>query len=346
MDLFSFIHSCVHKSRADVLSDHLLRFLLPDTTVLDIGSGDGLLGNLLQARGKGLEVRGIDVLVRSRTHIPVLSFDGIKIPFEDNAFDFALLVDVLHHAEDPMLVLRDANRVARRGVVVKDHVKHGVVSWYTLRFMDWFGNARHSVNLPYNYWTQAQWQDAISQMGWKIVRWEDDLGLYPGLADFVFGRRLHFIGYFQMDALPAVSQNETGTVRRENDPEDSDSVWEQAYQDFENPRKEIRKFKRRLRKIGATRWPRSVGIVELFCGRGNGLHALTQMGFSNLAGADLSPSLLRKYRGKAKCYLCDCRKLPFKDHSYDVVIIQGGLHHLPALTEDLAACLCEISRVL
>jgi ubiquinone/menaquinone biosynthesis C-methylase UbiE len=303
------------------------------------------LGYMLQKRGTGLKVQGIDVLPRGKTYIPVLPFDGISIPYPNKSFDFALLVDVLHHTDDPRLLLREADRVARRGVIIKDHVTSGVFSWYTLRFMDWVGNARYSVRLPYNYWTQAQWHEAVSRLGWKTNQWEHDLGLYPIPADFVFGRRLHFIGRFTADV--AVDDSKTGeTTNSDDGAECCSSLWEQAYQEFETPREEIQKFKSRLRKLGATWWPRSVKIIELFCGRGNGLHALMQLGFSNLEGADLSPNLLKKYSGQTKCYVCDCRKLPFEDATYDVVIIQGGLHHLAELPADLAACLDEIHRVL
>ena len=42
----------------------------------------------------------------------------------------------------------------------------------------------------------------------------------------------------------------------------------------------------------------------------------------------------------------DCRQLPFKDGSKDVAIVQGGLHHLPVLPDDLERTLSEIHRVL
>lgn len=122
--------------------------------------------------------------------------------------------------------------------------------------------------------------------------------------------------------------------------------WEEAYARFETPQQEIAKFIRRLQKAGAANWGKEAKVVELFCGRGNGLHALERLGFRNLEGADLSESLLAKYSGLAKCYVCDCRSLPFEDESRDIIIIQGGLHHLPAIPEDLALTLREMRRVL
>ena len=122
--------------------------------------------------------------------------------------------------------------------------------------------------------------------------------------------------------------------------------WEAAYLRFETPGQEIRKFVKRLMIVGAARWPRDAEIVELFCGRGNGLHALSELGFTRLAGVDLSFSLLNQYRGLGKVCVSDCRKLPFKDQCKDFVVIQGGLHHLSTLPDDLEQTLSETHRVL
>ena len=126
----------------------------------------------------------------------------------------------------------------------------------------------------------------------------------------------------------------------------SPDPWEAAYLRFETPKQEIQKFVSRLRKLGAAQWPRNAEIVELFCGRGNGLNALERLGFTNVEGVDLSPRLIAQYRGSAKCFVGDCRQLPFADRSKDVLIVQGGLHHLPALPEDLEKTFSEMQRVL
>jgi len=126
-------------------------------------------------------------------------------------------------------------------------------------------------------------------------------------------------------------------------PEDP---WESAYLRFETPEQEIQKFVKRLLKLGAKEWPRESEIVELFCGRGNGLQALRLLGFTRIEGADFSASLLAQYRGDARCHVCDCRQLPFLDRSKDVLIVQGGLHHLQLLPDDLAQTFAQMHRVL
>jgi ubiquinone/menaquinone biosynthesis C-methylase UbiE len=122
--------------------------------------------------------------------------------------------------------------------------------------------------------------------------------------------------------------------------------WEAAYLRFETPEEEIHKFIGRLNRLGARQWPRDAEIVELFCGRGSGLIALQRLGFTRLEGVDLSPRLIAEYKGPAKCIVADCRKLPFQDRSKDVLVVQGGLHHLNSLPQDLEQTFSEMKRVL
>src|SRR5260370_5283547 len=126
----------------------------------------------------------------------------------------------------------------------------------------------------------------------------------------------------------------------------SPDPWEAAYLRFESPEEEIQKFLGRLARLGASLWPRDAEIVELFCGRGNGLIALERLGFTRIEGVDLSPRLVAQYHGPAKCIVADCRKLPFAARTKDVLIVQGGLHHLPALPDDLDQTFSEMQRVL
>jgi SAM-dependent methyltransferase len=125
-----------------------------------------------------------------------------------------------------------------------------------------------------------------------------------------------------------------------------DPRWEDAYRRFESPQTEVRKFRKRLIRLGARDWPRDARILDLFCGRGNGLAALASLGFTNLSGVDLSEDLLRSCTGDARLYLGDCRDLHLPDGSVEIAIVQGGLHHLPELPADLERTLYEVRRVL
>ena len=127
---------------------------------------------------------------------------------------------------------------------------------------------------------------------------------------------------------------------------DATAIWEQAYARFETPRQERSKFRKRLLRLGAQQWPKTECIGEMFCGRGNGLHALSELGFTDISGIDLSPSLLAQYHGSARTYVADCRDTGLPAQKFDRLIVQGGLHHLAVLPGDLAQTLNEFSRLL
>ncbi len=165
----SLHYGYVHQPRVRRLGELLTRLLPQGVSVLDVGCGDGLLGRRIQELRPDVEFCGIDVLIRENTHIPVKHFDGQAIPESDGAFDVVLMVDVLHHTDDPMILLREAARVARHGVLIKDHTRDGFLAGPTLRFMDYVGNSHYGVSLPFNYWPKRRWLDAFHNLGLAVT---------------------------------------------------------------------------------------------------------------------------------------------------------------------------------
>ena len=179
--------------RVGVLARHFAGLLPAGARVLDVGCGDGRVARAVMDLRPDVAIRGIDVLLRGATAIPVEPFDGRRIPHRDGAFDCAMFVDVLHHAADPAALLGEAARVSRGSLLIKDHLLDARLSSLRLRFMDWVGNARHGVALPYNYWPRKRWDEAFAALGLAPSSWDEDLDIYPPWADWLFGGRLHFI---------------------------------------------------------------------------------------------------------------------------------------------------------
>jgi SAM-dependent methyltransferase len=172
----------------------LLADILPvGASALDVGCGDGQIDQSLLEKRPDLRIEGTDVLVRRNTAIPVVPFDGAKLPHADKSFDVVMFVDVLHHTDDPKILLREAVRVARQALVIKDHYLEGFFAGPRLRFMDYVGNSRFGVRLPYNYWSRKRWSQALTELrvapAQEIIR----LGLYPWPFDYLFGASLHFL---------------------------------------------------------------------------------------------------------------------------------------------------------
>ncbi|MGY8802726.1 MAG: class I SAM-dependent methyltransferase [bacterium] len=201
MTIAEHIHeSYGFERRVRVLSGHLASLFPKDANVLDVGCGDGTIDTLLMQLRPDITIEGIDILVRPETKIPVREFDGRVIPVADNSFDAVVFVDVLHHSEDATQLLREARRVARECVVIKDHRRDGFLAEQTLRFMDDVGNKRFGVDLPYNYWSHAEWHAAFSEVGLGVREWQQRLEIYPWPASMLFDRGLHYVA--QLGVVP------------------------------------------------------------------------------------------------------------------------------------------------
>jgi SAM-dependent methyltransferase len=189
----SLHQALVFGRRTRVLAERLSALLPPGASVLDVGCGDGTIASLILLHRPDISIRGIDVLIRPETKIPVDPFDGEHLPYGDKTFDVVSFIDVLHHTNDPTVLLKEAKRVARTTVALKDHTMDGILAYQTLRFMDWVGNASHGIALPYNYWPESRWRLTFDAIGLRIAQWQPQLGLYPFPASLIFERGLHFV---------------------------------------------------------------------------------------------------------------------------------------------------------
>ncbi|MDQ7831809.1 MAG: class I SAM-dependent methyltransferase [Desulfovibrionaceae bacterium] len=92
--------------------------------LLEVGCGTGIFLEVLHHAG--FDVTGLDkspaMLEAARTRMGSLADlhlgDAEHLPFDDNEFDFAVLLTVLEFCPDPGLALREAARVARKGLII------------------------------------------------------------------------------------------------------------------------------------------------------------------------------------------------------------------------------------
>jgi glycosyltransferase involved in cell wall biosynthesis len=80
--------------------------------ILDVGSGEGLT---FIPHASGMDVVHLDVDVYSIENF--VRGDGLHLPFRDKSFNTVCLGEVLEHVSDPLLLLREAVRVAWGRVV-------------------------------------------------------------------------------------------------------------------------------------------------------------------------------------------------------------------------------------
>lgn len=216
MSLFDRVHDgYVHRRRTDVLAQQIAALVPPDASVLDVGSGDGLIARKVLDRRPDLRLRAVEVLVRPDQHVPVEQFDGRSLPFPESSFDAVTLVDVLHHADDAVALLGEASRVSRGIVVVKDVMAEGALSTQTLHLMERLANAAHGISIPDTFWTREEWDAAFARLGLTVELWQGHLGLYPFPASLVFERRFHFVARLNGALRPTATGRMEDGARRD-----------------------------------------------------------------------------------------------------------------------------------
>ena len=128
---------------AETPSEAVLAFLLDraGSTVVDVGCGHGAYAERLAGSGRAVTGTEIDpdkvAAARSRGVESVLT-DGSSLPFDDDSFETAVLVDVLEHVDRPAALLGEAVRVARTNVLVtvpnvgeyERLARYGITYWH------------------------------------------------------------------------------------------------------------------------------------------------------------------------------------------------------------------------
>jgi len=81
-------------------------------SILDIGGNQGHV-----FRGTGLDVTLLDINEFEPCEFPQVVADAHSLPFADNSFDITCLLEIMEHVHNPILVEREAARVARKKVI-------------------------------------------------------------------------------------------------------------------------------------------------------------------------------------------------------------------------------------
>ncbi len=137
---------------------HLLLRMLPPLVVADLGSGEGLIAELMARRCQHViavdnSEKMVDFGARKakKNGLKNLEFrlgDLEQPPIDPESVDLAILSQALHHAEDPAKAIAAAHRILKPGgqLLLLDLVKHNFAQAHELYGDRWLGFAEADLH--------------------------------------------------------------------------------------------------------------------------------------------------------------------------------------------------------
>jgi len=166
MTYYSFFLKYYRKAAEKMCAD-CKDFIAKGSKILDLGCGSGVIGKYFQDFFQA-EVIGVDIEDKRVENIPFKIIDGVNLPFADNSFDTVLIAYVLHHASDPMSLLREAKRVTRKNIIIYEDLPEGFFG----RILCGFHGITFNIFLQkkkqkHHFKKVEEWEEIFANLGLK-----------------------------------------------------------------------------------------------------------------------------------------------------------------------------------
>lgn len=201
----------------------LLKYKKSDAKVLDLGCGTGLTLAMISqyfpssigAEIGDMEIKATkEILKKVKVKIPVIKYDGVKLPFKNNSFDIVTSIEVIEHVEKPNLMLKEINRVLRKNGIlhittankwwpIEPHYKLPFLSYLPPRLADYYvrltkrGKIYHDIRLPsYNeFYKAVERYFKVENITLDAIKnfTESGLGKERGVKVILLGKLLNLI---------------------------------------------------------------------------------------------------------------------------------------------------------
>jgi len=183
---FYRIFSKIYERAAQKMCLDCQDFIQKGSKILDLGCGPGIIGetfgDFFQAK-----VIGVDIKDNRIYPLPFKIINGKSLPFPENSFDIVLINYVLHHSGDPILLLKEAKRVAKDKIIVYEDLPEGLLSRiickiHGISFAIFFGNpnktsfktelpkeAKVKMRTSSSFASEKEWEEVFKKIGLNIV---------------------------------------------------------------------------------------------------------------------------------------------------------------------------------
>ena len=175
IDPFRFVHLI----KAKRLGSAIVPYLKSDKSILDVGCGNMQIASYIQHIYPEKKIIGVDIRDYRTTDLPIILYDGKKLPFTNKQFDCAYVVFVLHHTDNPQEMFREIIRVTKKIVIIEE-VYNSKFQKIVTFLHDWVFNKLESVfmEVPGNFLTDREWKSTFDSFG-MILQDEQDVWQMP-----------------------------------------------------------------------------------------------------------------------------------------------------------------------
>lgn len=146
----------------------------PKSKVLDLGCGDGYLGELL-VKSKAAEYSGCDISGEALTLAKEKNLETLELDlekdfgkFENKSFDYVVMSEFLEHTVEAEEILKKAGRIAKKGVLLS--IPN--IAYWPFRLQLLFGNfPKQWAVAPWEhlrFWSVADFIKTAENLGFKI----------------------------------------------------------------------------------------------------------------------------------------------------------------------------------
>ena len=179
--LYAFLgYECVKKSqlrgrlqlsfarwKAQEKVSRIMPAIPPDEETLYLGCGGGAVCKIMA--DKGYRLHPVDVKDKSkfREVIPTL-YDGQSLPYVNQFFDHCLILGVLNNCIDPLQVLREAQRVTDKQLIIIENVYTNQRRKRLMQFADSLLSWEFRDH-PRNHKKEEDWEEIFKKFGMQII---------------------------------------------------------------------------------------------------------------------------------------------------------------------------------
>jgi len=157
-----------YKRAAKVMCWECKGFIKEGDKILDIGCGSAIVANEFQKFFQA-GIVGVDIVDKRICKIPFQIINGKDLSFSENSFDVILISYVLHHAKDPLYLLKEAKRVSRKRIIIFEDLAEDFLSNLVCKLHGLSYEIFHRQKNPSSFKSEKEWEKVFRNLGLKIV---------------------------------------------------------------------------------------------------------------------------------------------------------------------------------